>query len=241
MNYEYAERQLTTARNRSQGKPYGSSTRLVDCEVTTERFDWTTGGTKTETFKAIGIRYHETIVVAIMEDGRYRITTGGWWTKTTRERIEQATGRRVWSVTGPSFDTIRTTSARHWRIGDVELTDMTSGIIIDPDGSSAGLIATIKDLSTPVQNNRQSYYSTTGAMRGYRDTTAEEERALYARYAHQTATDYYRAPQPHEFNTQPITPEMDMDASFSMRFDEMNEEAEKEMAAWSEMLKGGRK
>jgi hypothetical protein len=235
MNYEQAERKLATARNRAHGKPHGSSTRLVDCTVTIELIIGS-GQTITRAVKAIGVKYHDTIVVAIMEDGRYRINTGGWYTKTTKERIEQTIGLRIRAV-GISFDTIRTTSNRDWRLpyGD----QVQDGVIIDADWSSTDVIASITE-STSNATSGRPYYATTGAMGGCQYTSPSQDRAIYnAHMNRQRDPLEYVAPQAHNFQTYPDTA-MD-ETTFSMRFDEMNEEAEKEMEAWSDMLKGGKK
>lgn len=37
----------------------------------------------------IGVRFHGTYIVTILEDGGYRLSNGGWYSVTTRKRISK--------------------------------------------------------------------------------------------------------------------------------------------------------
>lgn len=54
----------------------------------------------------IGVRYHETDVVKIRKDGSYVLDSGSWFTKCTKQRIEEFSPARIVSVDGV------------WTIGD---------------------------------------------------------------------------------------------------------------------------
>ncbi len=49
---------------------------------------------------AIGIRHHATHVVIFYPDGRVRLTTGGWYSVTTKARLNAFSPCRVWSTGG---------------------------------------------------------------------------------------------------------------------------------------------
>jgi hypothetical protein len=84
MNYSEAKEIFSRARNKTTGYKLGNNTRLVE----------TQGG--------YGVKLHNTIVVDIQSDGTYILNTGGWFTKTTKDRINSYapvnlyTGKRIW-------------------------------------------------------------------------------------------------------------------------------------------------
>lgn len=73
MNYEKAKQLFDSAKNKETGKPIARSTRIVkigaDC---------------------YGIKFHETIVAQYHPNGSIVLNSGGWRTKTTKERINYA-------------------------------------------------------------------------------------------------------------------------------------------------------
>lgn len=69
---------LAKARSESDGRPLSGNTRVVRCKV--HMLDG-------ETIDTVGVRLHETVVVAYLPDGRYVLNTGGWNTATTKDRI----------------------------------------------------------------------------------------------------------------------------------------------------------
>lgn len=89
-SFEQAHVALKTAKNRANGKPVASSTRLHDRE-----HQGILGG-------AVAVKYHDTDVVTYYADGSIRLDTGGWLTMSTRSRIEEylPAGYRVASVKG---------------------------------------------------------------------------------------------------------------------------------------------
>lgn len=104
MNYNEAKALFSTARNKSNGKPLENNTRLV------------------ETTNGYGIKLHNTIVVDIKSNGNYVLNTGGWYTKTTKERINSYFPFNLY------------TRKRIWYIGLTKETPFTDGIVIRRDG-----------------------------------------------------------------------------------------------------------
>lgn len=85
--YAAAAAHLEGARNRHLGRPVANNTRLVDTVV----------HTPTGRIEAIGVRLHDTIVVAYLPDGRTVLNTGGWFTVTTQDRINAFSPARVYA------------------------------------------------------------------------------------------------------------------------------------------------
>ena len=82
MNYANAQAFLGGGRNKSS-RPIENNTRV-------ERIDANT----------IGIRLHDTIVVKIHDDGSWQLYSGGWYTVTTKDRINAYSPARVASERG---------------------------------------------------------------------------------------------------------------------------------------------
>ena len=82
MRYNEARELLDTARNREAGKPIGNNTRLY------QRGD------------SFAICLHETDVVTIHPDDSATLDTGGWYTVTTKDRINCFGPVQVWSDSG---------------------------------------------------------------------------------------------------------------------------------------------
>lgn len=96
MNYLDAKQLFSSARNKIAGKPLGNNTRLVE----------TKGG--------FGIKLHQTVVVDIQANGTYILNTGGWFTHTTKDRINSYipvhiySHKRIWYIGSnhkPKLDT----------------------------------------------------------------------------------------------------------------------------------------
>jgi len=84
MNYLEAKETFQRARNKDKGYSLENNTRLV------------------KTNKGYGIKLHNTIVVDILPNGNYVLNTGGWFTRTTKDRINSYapvslyTHKRIW-------------------------------------------------------------------------------------------------------------------------------------------------
>ena len=76
LTYAEAHVLFQTARDKDAGKPLENNTRLIQFH---------TGDV--EDLPAYGIKLHDTVIVRIYPDGDYRLTSGGWRTKLTAERI----------------------------------------------------------------------------------------------------------------------------------------------------------
>ena len=61
-----------TAKNKTLGKPIGNNLRLIKLDG-----------------DSYGIKLHNTVIVRIMPDNRYRLNSGGWRTVTTKKRINE--------------------------------------------------------------------------------------------------------------------------------------------------------
>jgi hypothetical protein len=83
-NYDGALECLQGARNQYSGRPLGSSTRLVHCTV--------------GEVECVGVKYHNTVVVAYLPNGNVVLNSGGWRTITTAKRFrDYAPQARVYS------------------------------------------------------------------------------------------------------------------------------------------------
>ncbi len=71
LTYFAAQTLLASARSRNKGKKLATATYLV------------------ATDNGYGIKYHNTVVVEIRNDGTYRLNSGGWRTVTTKSRINE--------------------------------------------------------------------------------------------------------------------------------------------------------
>jgi hypothetical protein len=82
ITYEQAKRIVSSARNPEKGKPIGNNTRLIDygdCVV---------------------VKYHATYIITIYPDGRYLLDNGGWYTVTTKARMNRYAPVRIYSHKG---------------------------------------------------------------------------------------------------------------------------------------------
>jgi hypothetical protein len=86
MTYEQATKQMSKARSKDAGKPVANNTRLF------ERTDGT-----------IAVRYHNTDIIGINEDGTFSLTAGGWHTVTTMQRIREFSPAKLYSERGEWF------------------------------------------------------------------------------------------------------------------------------------------
>ena len=71
MNYQEATTLYNTAKNKEAGKPLENNTRLV------------------KTNAGYGIKLWDTVVVEILPNNNYVLNTGGWYTSTTKDRINK--------------------------------------------------------------------------------------------------------------------------------------------------------
>lgn len=71
----------------------------------------------------IAMRLHETDIVTWTPDGHLILDTRGWWTVTTKNRINQVPGIRVWSDRREAFVRWQTIAHR-----------FEDGMALDPDG-----------------------------------------------------------------------------------------------------------
>lgn len=101
MTYKEAQETLAKARNPENGTTLGNNTRLY------------------KRGKSFAIRLHNTDVVTIHADGTYTLSSGGWQTRTTKDRINLYTLAMVRSIKGI------------WYVKDTEFKD---GMRIDQIG-----------------------------------------------------------------------------------------------------------
>lgn len=94
-SYAQAAAVFETAKNKANGKPLASSTRLYDRH-------WNADGVVLDAF---AVQYHDTDVVTYFRDGRVRLDTGGWLTMSTRSRLDEfmPAGHRIISKEGRWF------------------------------------------------------------------------------------------------------------------------------------------
>jgi len=78
LTYTEAKELLNTARNKANGKPIANNTRLFD------RGEY------------IAVRLHSTDVLNIYPNGKYKVYTGGYYSTTTKERINRFSPVRVY-------------------------------------------------------------------------------------------------------------------------------------------------
>jgi hypothetical protein len=86
MTYEQATKQMSRARSKDAGKPVANNTRLF------ERADGT-----------IAVRYHNTDIIGINEDGTFSLANNGWRTVTTLQRIRAFSPAKLFSERGDWF------------------------------------------------------------------------------------------------------------------------------------------
>jgi hypothetical protein len=72
MNYEAAKHLFLSAKNQEAGKPYGNNTRIVQADI------------------GFAVKLHDTNVVTFNPDGTIILNTGGYQTKTTKDRMNDA-------------------------------------------------------------------------------------------------------------------------------------------------------
>jgi hypothetical protein len=97
MTHAEAARKFATARNPNDGKPLQNNTRLH------------------KRGNDYAVRLHSTDVVTIHANGTYTLNTGGWYSRTTKERINEYSPARAYQLRGkwyigvavPFFDGIR--------------------------------------------------------------------------------------------------------------------------------------
>lgn len=138
LTYEEAEQLFNTARDKRTGKPIGTHTRLHKDR------DYRRDGTKWEDCpRCYTVRYHETNVVTIREDGLYRLDSGGWRTRTTMARIEEYAPVRISGAVKPYLDspnarpwTVRrpVTAPDYWDDG-APVVEFEDGMLVDSDGN----------------------------------------------------------------------------------------------------------
>lgn len=103
MTYLKAQALFDTARNKTKGKPIGRNTRLIQVAN-----------------NCYGIRFHNTTIMYIFKHNEYQYHTGGYYTVTTKQRMNQYGPIIIWSVKGqwyarykdetiPYFDYLSTT------------------------------------------------------------------------------------------------------------------------------------
>lgn len=80
--YEWAKAEFAKARDPYAGRPLLNNTRLV------------------ETAEGYGVRLHATVVVEYLPNGNERLRTGGWFTVTTRGRIQSYSVAKVYTEHG---------------------------------------------------------------------------------------------------------------------------------------------
>jgi hypothetical protein len=79
LTYNEAKKLFDSARNKDAGKPLENNTRLM------KRGD------------SYAIRLHRTDIVLIHADGSYTLNTGGWNTRTTKDRLNSYSPVKVYS------------------------------------------------------------------------------------------------------------------------------------------------
>ncbi len=87
MTYSEARELLATARNAEAGKPIANNTRIFERKREGRQSDY-------------AIRLHETDIITLHGDGYATLNTGGWYTVTTKERINRFSPARVYSLNG---------------------------------------------------------------------------------------------------------------------------------------------
>lgn len=96
--FKQAEQHLSKGRNRYDGRPIANNTRLIQRDADT-----------------VAYRLHNTDVVTKHRDGRVTLSSGGWRTVTTKDRLNSYAPVRVGSVKGVwyvSHDKARMRAAR---------------------------------------------------------------------------------------------------------------------------------
>ena len=97
MNFEEAKKQLTKAKNKQSGNPYGKNTRIIQTET------------------GFAIKLYNTNVVTFERDGTIKLDSGGYRTITTHNRINDAIREHklsiyqendIWYVTDGTRSTI---------------------------------------------------------------------------------------------------------------------------------------
>jgi len=116
MDYQKAETLLAKARNPEAGKPIANNTRLY-------RRD---GGN-------IAVRLHNTDIIIYRPDGAVSLNTGGWYTVTTKARINEYAPGCVYSDKGTWY---YSPSGARWSASDA--VPFQDGITIYPDGTVTG-------------------------------------------------------------------------------------------------------
>ncbi len=91
MTWHQANTLFQSARNKVKGKPIGRNTRIVEANG------------------SYGIKLHNTIVLTIRRDGTYTYNTGGWYTVTTKKRMNDYGPARIhqhkhqWFINGEPY------------------------------------------------------------------------------------------------------------------------------------------
>ena len=111
MQYNEAYDIFSRARNKERGARLQNNTRLV------QRGD------------CYAVRLHETDIVTIHPDGRYTLNTGGWYTVTTKDRINTYAPVRIYSMQNQWY-----LSTRDNYNYDKSAPLFVDGCIVDSDG-----------------------------------------------------------------------------------------------------------
>lgn len=72
LSYNEAKKLMESAKSKANGKPLASNTRLYQNDD-----------------GSYGIVYHRTEIVRIHADGTYTLNNGGWYTVTTKQRLNE--------------------------------------------------------------------------------------------------------------------------------------------------------
>lgn len=78
LTYNQAKALFESARDKAKGKPIDNNTRIV------------------KTTKGYGVKLHNTVIVDIDENNNYTINNGGWYSPTTKDRINKYSPIRVY-------------------------------------------------------------------------------------------------------------------------------------------------
>jgi hypothetical protein len=119
MTYEKAEKLFASAKDKNAGKPIDNNTRIVKRE------------------DKYAIRLHNTDIVIFYPDGRIKLNSGGWKTRTTKDRINNALGEYPHSV---ACDYCIHSDRGIWYIwkAGTQVCIFNDGMVINPDGSLSG-------------------------------------------------------------------------------------------------------
>lgn len=81
---------------------------------------------RTESDGSACLRYHRTDIIVAYPDGRIVLSTGGWWTSTTKKRMNRFLSEIGWYVYQKKHEWYIRTGAEkdtHWKYGELTLQD----------------------------------------------------------------------------------------------------------------------